>query len=124
MEHVRLVRRYVNSIIGDSPETDSIRQVASELSANAIGHSRSGDPGGQFRLEVCGWDSGTFVMVIDQGGSDSPPGDPEQGLLDEHGRGLVLVSRLATRWGWSGDRTGRVFLALFLDHQAEEGEPC
>src|SRR3954471_23359944 len=43
IEHVPRVREFVDSVVGQLPEADALRLVASELSANAIRHSRSGD---------------------------------------------------------------------------------
>jgi anti-sigma regulatory factor (Ser/Thr protein kinase) len=70
----------------------------SELATNAVVHSRSRHPGGYFtvRAQMCGH---LRVEVRDQGGPWVWPDRGDQ----RHGRGLLIVSRLARSWGRSGD---------------------
>jgi hypothetical protein len=66
---------------------------------------RSRLPQGQFEVRVFLHPAGHVrVEVTDQGGSWAP--DP--GGRENHGRGLLIVSHLATNWGIIGDgQTGR-----------------
>jgi anti-sigma regulatory factor (Ser/Thr protein kinase) len=70
--------------------------LASELSANAVVHSRSAQPGGTFtvRAEIL---PGRYAWleVEDQGGPwiDREPGE-------ERGRGLAMVASLAGEGNW------------------------
>jgi anti-sigma regulatory factor (Ser/Thr protein kinase) len=88
------------------PAADSLILLVSELVTNAILHSRSGHPDGEFTvratfyLDDCAW-----VKVIDAGGTWTP--DKHN---DEHGRGLAVVAGIAGNgnWGIEGDVTSRV----------------
>jgi anti-sigma regulatory factor (Ser/Thr protein kinase) len=43
-----------------------------ELATNAIGHSRSGELGGTFTVEVWRWRGFTQIQVVDAGGDGMP----------------------------------------------------
>jgi serine/threonine-protein kinase RsbW len=99
------VRRFVADVLEDSPVLGDAGLCVSELAANAIVHSKSGLPGGQFEVRIFLHPAGHVrVEVTDQGG----PWVPDPGGRQNHGRGLLIVSRLATDWGIVGDgQTGR-----------------
>ncbi len=72
----------------------------SELVTNAITHSHSSQPGGTFTVRAHLANHRLRVEVCDQGG---PWNTPTRGSADgQNGRGLLIVSRLATRWGCEG----------------------
>jgi two-component sensor histidine kinase len=72
----------------------------SELATNAVLHSNSGQPGGSFTVRAVVRDGGRLrIEVTDQGGPWAPHPDHAAG----HGRGLLIVSRLAADWGIAGD---------------------
>jgi DNA-binding SARP family transcriptional activator len=98
-------------LLRGSPVADEVRQVVSELAANAVVHTRSGDRGGWFVVELGRWRRLLWVSVTDQGGSGTPSAPGEGQEMAEHGRGLVLVARLSLWWDWWGDDTGRTFAA-------------
>lgn len=99
-EFVGESRRFLAGILGGAAATDDAILCLSELAANAVTHSRSGRPGGQFTVSVAFTDGGRVrVRVEDQGGRWDCP--PRQG--GQHGRGLLIVSRLASNWGVTGD---------------------
>ena len=81
------------------PAAEDLILMASELAANAITHSRSGQPGGRFtvRANLYPGDHAS-VEVIDQGGPWTPP---KPG--DEHGRGLAIVDAIAGDGNWGID---------------------
>ena len=95
---------------------------ASELSANAVIHTASGD-GGFFTVEVSYPRSGLArVSVTDAGGPTEPAAgapvtdgasDDEIGDLPTCGLGLALVAGAASRWGYtaSGSGSGRTVWA-------------
>ncbi len=95
-EFVREARRFVGGIMLGRPAADDAVLCLSELAANAVAHSDSGKPGGEFtvRVAVTGGDR-VRVEVEDQGGrwDCSPRGG------GQHGRGLLIVCRLASDWG-------------------------
>lgn len=91
----------------DGPADDAALLV-SELAANAILHTATGD-GGSFEIIVCQC-PGTVRVLVTDGGS---PGAPALALapadgLSASGRGLAIVDALARRWGYQAGRGGRI----------------
>src|SRR6202012_2928102 len=80
----------------------ALRLLATELCTNAIVHSRSGEAGGQFSVDI-DWAPGLARVVVgDQGPAKAPvvpPGPGGAAALGESGRGLLLVDELADDWG-------------------------
>ncbi len=75
-----------------------------ELASNAVLHSSSRDPGGQFTVRVTVSPCGQIrAEVADRGGPWTTGAMPDE----ERGRGLLIVDALATRWGITGSDTGR-----------------
>ena len=97
----RLARRLVSKRLGEwghphgSPVHDAVTLVAGELAANAVRHGRV--PGRDFRLRLV---LGAVVRV--EVADTRTEARPERRAPDaeaESGRGLLLVARLAARWG-------------------------
>lgn len=86
---------------GSEPH-DEIDLIVAELSANAVRHGHV--PGQDFhlRLRVPAGGRAVRVEVTDARAErvPRPPAVPDEAGVEETGRGLLLVSRLATRWGW------------------------
>jgi anti-sigma regulatory factor (Ser/Thr protein kinase) len=101
----REARRFLAGILSDSPAADDAILCLSELAANATIHSNSRRPGGHFTVRAqIRPDDRLRVEVQDQGGSWTRPGAQTEPPHDgPHGRGLVIVGRLAQDWGRSGD---------------------
>jgi serine/threonine-protein kinase RsbW len=105
-DQISAVRAFARQALGGGPATDDAVLICSELATNAVRHSRSGRPGGQFtvRIDTQGEDH-TWIEVHDQGGPwtvrDDSPG----------GRGLAIVARLASPWDIRGDDAQRVICA-------------
>jgi len=106
-EQVRRVRADLGAFLREYPIADETILVASELAANAVTHSSSRQPGGQFivRAAVCPGDC-IWVEVEDQGGiwtgHDTRDGRP-------HGLDIVQAIAGDGNWGIDGDATlGRV----------------
>ncbi|MDT0330012.1 ATP-binding protein [Nocardiopsis lambiniae] len=87
--------------------------LGSELAANALTHSLSGQPFGTFTLRCERRRTGLHLACTDQGdfsGRTTPDGEHEHLVPDsagleagaESGRGLALVDALATSWGDNG----------------------
>ncbi|MCF1506927.1 ATP-binding protein [Streptomyces glomeratus] len=80
--------------------SDSAAAIVAELAANAVTHGRV--PGRDFELRLSLVTGSVRIEVSDtRGGPPCPPGPggvrhPE--VLEESGRGLVLVDALAARW--------------------------
>lgn len=98
-------RRFLAGLLDAGPAADDAVLCLSELAANAIVHSRSREPGGSFSVRVQVGGQRLRVEVGDQGGPWHTPARPS---ADEpSGRGLLIVGRLAARWGCAGhSRTG------------------
>ncbi|MFC4585421.1 ATP-binding protein [Sphaerisporangium corydalis] len=112
-------RRFVRFLLEDTPCADDAELIVSELAGNALRHTRSGTEGGSFLVEVTlarppgtpgvrerGGYVGVLISVHDDGGGGVPR------LLDhgtppgaENGRGLAIVTALATRVGFQGAPT-------------------
>ena len=102
---VREARRFLAGVLDGRPAAGDALVCLSELASNAVVHSRSGQAGGTFTVRVRLDGQRLRVEVCDQGGPWHSPGSPR---TDEpNGRGLLIVSQLATRWGCEGhSRTG------------------
>ncbi|QXJ24760.1 ATP-binding protein [Actinomadura graeca] len=116
-DRIRLVRAFAAQLLVDFPVLDDVLLVLDELAVNAIRHTRSGQEGGRFTVDVSMDVAGVIVYVADQGG----PGEPRlRSVFDlaEGGRGLLTVDALAATWSWTGDARGRVVRATFPAHRA------
>lgn len=97
----------------ETDRADRVRLVLHELLDNAITHGCAGRPEGIVRAECDITDSYARVVVSDDG-----PGFDYAAKLkweeehaeapEPHGRGLLLVKRLADRVSWQTDRGARV----------------
>ena len=103
-------RRFVASVVGeDFPALDDLLVLVSEVAANAVKHTASGD-GGAFEIVVWVNEGAVRVEVGDQGGA-SEPRLADDGVSADAltgGRGLRIVDALAAKWGHAGDELGRV----------------
>ncbi|WUR90824.1 ATP-binding protein [Streptomyces sp. NBC_01262] len=99
----RLARRLVSYRLSDwahpyaSAVNETVTLIAAELTANAVRHGHV--PGRDFRLSLSATETTVRIEVSDTRtervpllSAQEPPGDAESG------RGLLLVSRLASRW--------------------------
>ena len=114
------VRQFVAFLLDGCPAREALVSCASELSANAVVHTASGD-GGFFTVEVSYPRSGLArVSVTDAGGPTKPAAgapvtdgvsDDEIGDLPTCGLGLALVAGAASRWGYTDVGSGRTVWA-------------
>jgi anti-sigma regulatory factor (Ser/Thr protein kinase) len=96
----------------DEETLSELRLVASELVTNAVRHGRARDGGVDFRLALDG--PTVRVEVADAGAGFTPPGRvPEPDALG--GWGLVLVDRVAERWGVDRSPGTRVWAEVQLE---------
>jgi serine/threonine-protein kinase RsbW len=97
-------RRFIAGVLSGFGAAEDIVLCVCELASNAVLHSCSREPGGQFTVRVSVSPGGRIrAEVVDRGG----PWEPEAAQDEEHGRGLVIVAALATRWGVTGSEAGR-----------------
>lgn len=98
---------------------DDALLVVSELAANALTHA-----GSSYRVRLSATEQALRIEVDDDGAGTPEPQPLSE--TDEHGRGLYLVSALATSWGMGAAEGGgkRVWaeLALPLPRVADETE--
>ncbi|GAB1821086.1 ATP-binding protein [Herbidospora sp. RD11066] len=109
-QQVARVRRFVALHLGDRREVDTAQLIVSELSANAVRHTNSGEPGGRFSVTLRIEGDELWMGVLDEGGR----AEPEVCKADERaegGRGLDLVDHLAETWGVHGDERSRTVWA-------------
>ncbi|KAB2339762.1 ATP-binding protein [Actinomadura rudentiformis] len=116
-EQARAVRRFVACLLDGCPYLDEVLLVAGELVVNAIRHTKSGQDGGTFTIEIMRGANGVAVSVADQGGpGEVVARDAEE--LDESGRGLRTVALTAASWSWHGNEEGRTVTAVFAGEWA------
>jgi anti-sigma regulatory factor (Ser/Thr protein kinase) len=100
------VSRYLDGCHCPAEAVQDILVCATELAANAVLHSRSGLPGGQFNVEVACAGQAMRVTVADSGGPWTKHADDDAEA--EGGRGLHVVAALSANMGITGDAAGRV----------------
>jgi anti-sigma regulatory factor (Ser/Thr protein kinase) len=105
IDQAQHVRADLAQVVADSPISDDLVLLASELSTNAILHSRSGHPDRTFTVRVTLY-PGDYAWgeVIDHGGTWTA-----DEVDDEHGRGLAIVAAVAGdgNWGIDGSAASR-----------------
>ena len=79
-----------------SDPSDTVALIVAELAANAVTHGRV--PGRDFELRLSLVTGSVRIEVTDTRAERHPRAQRHAGLLDETGRGLVLVDALADRW--------------------------
>jgi anti-sigma regulatory factor (Ser/Thr protein kinase) len=106
LEQVRHVRGAVRPLLQDCPAADDLVLMVSELSANAIAHSRSSRPGGTFTVRL------RHLPCSCVHGEVEDEGSAWDGDLDTSARnasGLFLVLKFASACGVApGTANGRV----------------
>ena len=110
---VSAARRWLAQMIDGFAAMDEVLLACSELATNAIMHSDSGQPGGQFTVRLAIRQDIVRVEVLDQGGAGpgrhQVPGG-EGGHFEDSsqcGRGLTIVAAITDAWGMAGDHGGR-----------------
>ncbi len=104
-------RRFVRGILADSPRGGDMELIASELASNAIRHTPSGKPGGEFTITIrtgTGW-ARIEVSDIGTGEWHPQPGDGDPGA--EYGRGLTIIAAVADKFGHDVHADGQTLWA-------------
>jgi hypothetical protein len=117
----REARLFLAALLGGRRDADEAVLCLSELVGNACLHSRSREPGGRFTVRAQLRGEQLRVEVRDGGG----PWAESRYQDDLHGRGLVIVSRLALRCGRGGNgRSGwRVWFEMDCPPDGSPGGP-
>ncbi|MEU7408775.1 ATP-binding protein [Streptomyces sp. NPDC042638] len=116
----RLARRLTGTALAswgyphDGDLSGTAQLIVAELAANAVTHGRV--PGRDFELRlILLRDDDTLRIEVSDARSDRTLRFLDGGLLDEHGRGLVVVQVLATLWGVAPREVGKtVWVELAL----------
>jgi anti-sigma regulatory factor (Ser/Thr protein kinase) len=113
-EGVRAARRFVRLFL-DEPVPPPVAETAvlltSELVANAVQHAGPHAPDATIGLRVTSTTKHVRVEVDDHSGTNPTIGDGATG--NPSGRGMLLVNRLASRWGIErGSRGKTVWFAI------------
>lgn len=111
-EEARAARNFLRALLPDHSRLQDMLLATDELVVNAMQHTRSGDDGGSFRVEVLLDADHVTISVTDQGGLKEPAHRPADGLA-ESGRGLALATALAGCLAWSGGGDGCVVSIRF-----------
>jgi anti-sigma regulatory factor (Ser/Thr protein kinase) len=98
---VPVARHLLRAVLAGSPRLDDLELVVAELMTNAIRHTPSGGPGGSFTMTIRHTPRWARLEITDSGDGQwlVPPGDGTA----EDGRGLVIVTMLADRFGRQAD---------------------
>jgi anti-sigma regulatory factor (Ser/Thr protein kinase) len=104
-------RRFVRGILADSPRSGDMELVAAELTSNAIRHTPSGDPGGEFTITIRTEPGWARIEVSDTGTGEwhPQPGDGDPGA--EYGRGLAIIAAVADKFGHDVHADGQTLWA-------------
>lgn len=115
-------RHWIQRLLPPSEAQDDLISIAGELTANAVTHTRSGHPDGTFGVEVS-WNPELIRLTVTDQGAPSPPR-----LITDSvgagGRGLFLVSQLASQWGVVGDQETRRVWAELQPDQVRDPVPA
>jgi serine/threonine-protein kinase RsbW len=124
-DQVLEVRHWLEDLLPGGAARADVVLLASELCTNAIVHSRSGEAGGQFSVDIDWTPTLVKVVVGDQGSAKAPAlaGPAGDGApLGESGRGLLLVDDMADDWG-TASRPNRRWVWADVQWQARGGAP-
>jgi serine/threonine-protein kinase RsbW len=124
-DQVLEVRHWLEDLLPDCAARDDVLLLASELCTNAIVHSRSGEAGGQFSVDIDWAPALARVVIGDQGSAKTPALSVRSGgagPLGESGRGLLLVDTVADDWG-TASRPHRRWVWADVHWQARGGPP-
>jgi hypothetical protein len=103
-------RRFVAGLLHGCPARDVLMTCVSELCANAIAHTGSGN-GGVFIVEVDLPRPGVARVAVTDEGGPSLPAAGSGDLMAEGGRGLAMVAACTNRWGYADAHPGRTVWA-------------
>jgi anti-sigma regulatory factor (Ser/Thr protein kinase) len=124
-DQVREARHWIADLLPHCNPRADVLLLASELCANAVIHTRSGQPHGWFTVVVEWTDELARVVIEDQGSAKTPMIGARAGdLAREHesGRGLRLVDGVADSWG-TASRPGSRWVWADVLWEANGGPP-
>lgn len=106
-DQVPAVRDFTWTLFAGTGHENVVAFIVTELASSAVRHTRSGQHGGWFGLEVVLADL-AYIGVTDLGGGGVPTVIPEPKVdeFSEHGRGLRTICKLAVAIGIHGSTDG------------------
>ncbi|RZE99789.1 ATP-binding protein [Streptomyces sp. SCA2-2] len=122
-EEVSRARRWTRDILRGSPLAEDAELIVSELSANAILHTASGQPSGTFHLALAVSPQVIALSVSDEGGTGTAPKveHQDEDQEAEHGRGLGMISAIAHRVVVHDSHGGYTVTAELFTHVGSAG---
>ncbi|WP_243719092.1 ATP-binding protein [Actinomadura sp. 7K534] len=72
LDQARAARRFTAALPADRPDLDEVLLAVDELVVSALRHTKSGQPGGTFIVEIAHWDGAVTVAVTDEGAPSEP----------------------------------------------------
>ena len=103
-------RHFVAELLAGCPAREVLMTCVSELCANAIAHTESGN-GGVFIVEIDLPRPGVARIAVTDEGGPSLPAAGRLDLMAEGGRGLAMVAACTNRWGYADAYPGRTVWA-------------
>jgi anti-sigma regulatory factor (Ser/Thr protein kinase) len=92
------VRRFTKETVGDGhPSLDDIQTCVNEAFTNGVEHTASGR-GGSVTVAFVAAEDGIVAEVTDDGADGARPFINDD-LLEESGRGMLIIDALAREWG-------------------------
>ncbi|MYS59298.1 ATP-binding protein [Streptomyces sp. SID5468] len=104
-------RSWTRDTLRDMPCADDAALIVSELGTNALRHTASGGANGAFQVTLALSGRVLAISVLDAGGVKETPTIRHSGPGAQDGRGLAMVSALATLLEVRGDHRGRIVTA-------------
>ncbi|MEU6174594.1 ATP-binding protein [Streptantibioticus parmotrematis] len=117
-------RRWNRDIPRDHPAADDAALIVTELSANAIFHTASGDPTGTFHLTVDVTPTAVTIAMTDHGTPKQAPHVERASTTATHGRGLAIVTAFADHVEVRGGETGRKVIAHLVRTPIAQSTAC
>jgi anti-sigma regulatory factor (Ser/Thr protein kinase) len=105
LDQVARARSWTAMLLADTSRAEDAELILTELVSNALLHTRSGEPGGWFGVEIT-LGRHARIAVHDLGGRPTPQlvctAPESDDVLAEHGHGLRVVQDLAALVGVNG----------------------
>ena len=98
----RLVRAFIRGTLGDTPQTDAVVLLASELAANAIEYSQ-----GDFEVGIRIHPDGAVRVAVNDSSEHTPTLRETPAPYAMKGRGLHIVEAMSTEWGVESTARGK-----------------
>jgi serine/threonine-protein kinase RsbW len=102
-DQIAAVRCFVRSAFGNHLACDDAVLVASELAANAVAHTASGDEGGTFTVHLATVSAERVAMFVTDQGGPTVAKARHADVDAESGRGLDIVTAIASLFVVAGN---------------------